>query len=116
MDRLGAKPFPPLHLVLRKLVEEHGNVMNPLISHRQDRFVSEVANTLKYVAFREEEMGQAASHGAELYWMMQKLRFLFKSCLMRELGFPTDKVKSLFDRNPLYRHICSAFSRSPACS
>jgi hypothetical protein len=106
VDRLGARPFPPLHVVLRKLVDEHGLVMNPLISQRQDRFVSEVANTLRYVAFREEEMSQAASHGADLYWMMQKLRFLFKSCLMRELGFPTDKVKSLFDRHGLYRHIC----------
>jgi hypothetical protein len=106
VDRLGAKPYPPLHLVLRKLVEEHGDVMNPLISHRQDRFVSEVDNTLKYVVFREEEMGQAASHGADLYWMMQKLRFLFKSCLLRELGFPNDKIKSLFDRNGLYGHVC----------
>ena len=61
VDHLGVRPFPPLHLVLRKLVEEHSHVMNPLVSHRQERFVSEVANTLKYVAFREAEMGQAAS-------------------------------------------------------
>lgn len=106
VDRLGARPFQPLHLVLRKLVEEHGHVMNPLVSHRQDRFVSEVANTLKYVAFREPEMVQAASHGTDMYWMMQKLRFLFKSCLMRELGFPDDKVKALFGRNGLYQHVC----------
>jgi hypothetical protein len=106
VDRLGARPFPPLHLVLRKLVEEHGHVMNPLLSHRQDRFVSEVVNTLKYVAFREAEMSQAASQAADLYWMMQRLRFLFKSCLMHELGFPKDKVKTLFDRNGLYRHLC----------
>jgi hypothetical protein len=68
--------------------------------------VSEVANTLKYVAFREAEMGQAASHGADLYWIMQKLRFLFKSCLLQELGIPKDKAKSLFDRNALYQHVC----------
>jgi hypothetical protein len=106
VDRLGVRPFPPLFLVLRKLVEEHGHVMNPLLSHRQERFVSEVVNTSKYVAFRETEMGQAASHGADLYWMMQRLRFLFKSCLMQELGFPKDKVKTLFDRNGLYQYLC----------
>jgi hypothetical protein len=106
VDRLGARPFPPLHLVLKRLVAEHGEVMNPLVSHRQGRFVSEVTNTLKYVAFREEEMWQAASHGSDLYWTMQKLRFLFKSCLMRELGFPSEKIKSLFERNGLYRHVC----------
>ena len=38
--------------------------------------------------------------------MMQKLRFLFKSCLMHELGFPNEKVQSLFERNGLYQHVC----------
>jgi hypothetical protein len=106
VDRLGTRPFPPLHLVLRQLVEEHGHVMNALLSHRLDRFVSEVANTLKYLAFRDAEMQPAARHGVHLYWMMQRLRFLFKSCLMHELDFPKDKVKSLFERNGLYQHVC----------
>jgi hypothetical protein len=106
VDRIGARPFPPLLLVLRKLVEEHSHIMNPLVSHRLDRFASEVANTLKYVVFREPYMFQAASHGADLYWMMQKLRFLFKSCLLQELGFPKGKAKSLFDRYALYQHVC----------
>lgn len=106
VDRLGPRPFPPLHLILKKLVEEHGEVMNPLISHRQDRFVNEVANAFKYVVFREDEMWLVARHGADLYWTMQKLRFLFKSCLMGEVGFPREKIKSLFERNGLYLHVC----------
>jgi len=48
----------------------------------------------------------AASHGANLYWLMQKLRFLFKSCLLDDLGFSKEKVMELFGRNPLYRHVC----------
>jgi hypothetical protein len=81
------------------------------VSHRQDRFVSEVANTLKYLVFREAEMGPAASQGADLYWMIQKLRFLFKSCLLHELGFSKGKVKSLFERNGHYQFVCQIEER-----
>ena len=43
VDRLTGRQFPPLQLVLRKLVEEHSDTMNPLVSGRQDRFVNEGA-------------------------------------------------------------------------
>jgi hypothetical protein len=106
VDRLEGGFSPPLKVVLSKLVEEHANVMNRLVSNRQDRFVGGVINTLKYIQTRDPEMYGAASHGADLYWTMQKLRFLFKACLMRELGFSDDKAAALFDRNGLYRHVC----------
>lgn len=106
VDRLGGQPFPPLHIVLRELVGEHSNTMNPLVSSRQDRFVNEVINTLKYSMFREADMELAARHGADLYWMMLKLRFLFKSCMLRELGFNIEKITELFQRNGLYNHVC----------
>ena len=81
-------------------------MMNPLVSSRQDRFVNEVINTLKHTMLRETDMDLAARHGAEMYWMMQKLRFLFKSCLLRELAFSPEKVTELFRRNGLYQHVC----------
>ncbi len=106
VDRLEGGFSPPLKVVLSKLVQEHPYIMNRLVSNRQDRFVGGVINTLKYIQTRDPEMYSAASHGAGLYWTMQKLRFLFKACLMRELGFPDDKTAALFDRNGLYRHVC----------
>ena len=105
VDRLGGRPFPPLHLVLKRLVEEHSDTMNPLVSSRQDRFVNEVINTLKYSLLRETDMTPVAQHGAGLYWIMQKLRFLFKSCILRELGFKPEKATELFGRNSLYQHL-----------
>jgi hypothetical protein len=36
----------------------------------------------------------------------RKGQFLFKVCLLRELGFSDDKAAALFDRNGLYRHVC----------
>jgi hypothetical protein len=114
VDRLGGRPFPPLYLVLRRLVEEHSDTMNPLVSSRQDRFVNEVINTLKYSVFREADMDLAARHGADLHWMMQKLQFLFKSCMLRELGFKPEKATELFRRNGLYQHVCGIESAEEA--
>jgi hypothetical protein len=107
VDRLGEQSSPPLHLVLRRLVEEHSDTMNPLVSSRHDRFINEVINTLKYTMLRDADMQPAARHGADLYWMMQKLRFLFKSCILQELGFESEKATELFRRNGLYQHVCS---------
>jgi hypothetical protein len=105
-DRLEGSLSPPLKVVLSKLVEEHPHVMNRLVSNRQDRFVGSVINTLRYIQTRDQEVYGAASHGADLYWTMQKLRFLYKACLLRELGFSDDKAAALFDRNGLYHHVC----------
>jgi len=106
VDRLEEGQSPPLKVVLSKLIEEHAHIMNRLISNRQDRFVGSVINTLKYILTSDREMYGAASHSADLYWMMQKLRFLFKACLLRELGFSNDNVVALFLRNGLYHHVC----------
>jgi hypothetical protein len=106
VDRLEGGFSPPLKVVLSKLVEEHAHVMNRLVANRQDRFVAGVINTLKYIQTRDPVMYGAAGHGADLYWTMQKLRFLFKACLLRELGFSHEKAVAQFDRNGLYRHVC----------
>ncbi|MCI0464976.1 MAG: hypothetical protein L0Z62_49270 [Gemmataceae bacterium] len=107
VDHLGVRPYPPFQGVLRALLDEHSAAMNPLVSKRQDRFVNEVRNTLHYVVHREAVVGLAASRGAELYWMMQKLRVLLKACFLSELGFTPKKALELFERNALYQHMCA---------
>ena len=104
-DRLEARPTAPLPFILRKLLEEHSHVMNRLVSNRQG-FVSKVINTLKCILFRESDLDGVATQGTELYWTMQRLRFLFKACLLHELGFRPEKVTALFERNSLYQHLC----------
>jgi hypothetical protein len=105
IDHVGARPHPTFEGVLRELVGQHSAVMDPLMSNRQDRFINQVMNTLYYAIHREPEVGLAASHGAELYWMMEKLRFLIKACFLSELGFSEQKTLSLFERNALYQHV-----------
>jgi len=105
ISRVGARPHPQLEMVLHELVGQHSAIMNPLLSNRQDRFVNEVMNTLYYVIHRDPEIALAASHGADLYWLMERLRFLIKACFLSELGFSEQRVLSLFERNALYQHV-----------
>lgn len=85
--------------------------MTPLISGRQSGFVNEVMNTLHYAIRRDHEIGLVTSFGADLYWMTEKLRFLMKACFLRELGFSSEKVQSLFQRNALFQHILQLEAR-----
>jgi hypothetical protein len=106
VDQLGVRPYPPFQSVLRRLVSQHSDVMDRLLSKRQDAFINQTTNTLHYLERGGSDEKAAASFGADLYWMMQKLRFLLKACFLRELGFASDKVSELLQRNALYKHIC----------
>jgi hypothetical protein len=107
IDHLGVRPYPPVQQVLADLIKQHSEVMDPLLSSRQEGFVNEVMNTLQYVVHRDPELWLAASHGAALYWMMEKLRFLIKACFFHELGFSREKIRALFAHDELYQHLKS---------
>ncbi len=105
VDHLGPKPYPPFQNVLQRLVERHGDVLDPILSKRRDAFVNQVTNTLHYIERRNPADYLAASHGADLYWLTQKLRFLLRACFLTDLGFPADQVIALLQRNAYYQHI-----------
>jgi hypothetical protein len=105
IDHLGAAPYPPLQTVLRTLVEHYGAIIDPLISGRRDAFVNQAANTLRYIEQRKAVDDGAASHGSDLYWLLQKFRVLIKACYLTELEFPMDKINTLFQRSTYYQHM-----------
>jgi hypothetical protein len=105
VNRLGPSPYPPFQVALSSLLERHGVSMEPLIAGRRERFVNEATGTLEFVLRREPEAAPAASFGADLYWLTQKLRFLLKACFLDEAGFPAEKIRECFSRNRLYQHI-----------
>lgn len=105
-SHIWVRPFPPLQDMLAKLLNEHAEVMNPLLRTDQQGFISEVMNTVNYTVRRDNpEIGLAASHGAELYWMMARLRILLKLCFLRELGFSAEKARAFFGKNGVYQHL-----------
>ena len=105
VDHVGPMPSPPLNAVLRRLVERHGAILDPLISGRRDAFVGQAVNTLRYIEQRKEVDDAAASRGSDLYWLMQKIRILIKASYLSELGVPSDKIGGLFQRSVYYHHI-----------
>jgi hypothetical protein len=108
-SHIWSRPFPPLQDILAKLLGEHAEMMNPLLRSQQE-FIADVLNTVNYTLRRDPEVGPAASHGAELYWMMAKLRILVKLCLLRELDFSGEKAHSFFAEDGVYEHLCRIVS------
>lgn len=105
-NHIGVRPFPPVEHIVAKLLNEHAEVMNPLLRREQQGFINEVMSTLHYALRRDPEAALAAIHGVELYWMTAKLRILLKLCLLRELGFNAEKSRSFFEKNGVYQHLC----------
>jgi hypothetical protein len=105
LSHVGDRPYPTVETTLVALLGRHRAVMAPLISGREERFATEVMNTLSYLIHRDVEMDTATSHGADLYWLLEKLRVLFKACFLAELGFSERQALSCFERTSHYQHM-----------
>ncbi len=113
---IWARPFPPLHDILTKLLSEHSEVMRPLLRTGEVGLISQVVNTVNFTIRQDPDVGLIASHGSELYWLMVKLRILLKLCFLRELEFSVEKCRSFFARNGVYQHLCQLVAAERAAS
>jgi hypothetical protein len=109
-NHIWARPFPPRRDILAKLLDEHAELMSPLLKTDKEEFIREILGTLVYTIQRDPPFNQVVSFGAELYWIVAKLRILLKLCLLRELGFSTEKCRSFFGKNRMYQHLCQIVS------
>jgi len=111
IDHLGVRPYPPFADALRRLLDRHGEAIDPLVKNRRDAFINQASNTLQYFERRNPDDRSAASRGSDLYWLTQKLRFLIKACFLSELGFLSGQIRTLFRKNELYDHIIGLETR-----
>ncbi len=107
IGHLGVNPRPSFSSILHQLLTKHANAIDPLIAQRREAFVNHSATTLRFLENRDEEERLAAAKGSDLFWLTQQQRFLFKACLLSELGFGQDRVGSLLKRDPYFRHIAN---------
>jgi hypothetical protein len=105
-NHIWTRPFPPLQDILAKLLDEHAEVMKPLLQTDKWGFIKEAVGTIVYTIHRDPPSNQVASFGAELYWLMAKLRILLKVCFLQELGFSDDKILSFLSKYGVYQHLC----------
>ena len=102
LDHIGPDPYPSFAFAIQRLLLRHRLVIDPLISGRHDRFISDTITTLHYLIHRDQELATSASHGANLYWKIETLKFLLKACFLSELSFEDHAINQMFKRNPLY--------------
>jgi ApeA N-terminal domain 1 len=106
---LDSHPLVAAERALEILTKEHQGAFEPLVTGSNgggsERFVAYALNTLRYVLTNDTSNSLAASTGSELHWLTERIAFLFKIALLKELRFTAEQVRTLLDRNPLYIHI-----------
>ncbi|OWK36695.1 HEPN domain-containing protein [Fimbriiglobus ruber] len=105
VDHIGVRPYPTFKTLLRRLIEQYGVTLDPILSKRRDAFVNQAISTLQYIERRNPEGKIAASHGSELYWLIQKIKFLIKTCILAESGFSPNKINDILLNNTLFQHL-----------
>ena len=92
---------------LASTLDDHRDLMAPLIGNDVEGFVDHVLITRKYCQYRDSALQANVPQGAELYWLTEKLKVLVKTLILERLGIPRDLVTRLIKRNRVYAHLAS---------
>ena len=92
---------------LASALNDHRDLMAPLIGDDVEGFVDHVLITRKYCQYRDSALQENVAQGAELYWLTEKLKVLVKTLILEWLGIPRDLVTRLIKRNRVYTHLVS---------
>ena len=103
-ERLKYSNQPTLRQRLRDLLDRSAPALSPLIQD-QRRFINLVVQTRNYYVHLDPALEKQAASGEKLYWTMQILSFLFKACLLNELGFSSERCAQIFQRNRQYQLV-----------
>ena len=88
---------------LRKRIKEIYDILKnigyvtDLIPKKKD-FVDKVVNTRNYFVHYDQSLKDKALKGAELYWLIQKLKILVEICLLKEIGFLDTEIDNIFQQ------------------
>lgn len=61
-------------------------------------FINKVVNTRNYLTHYDQGLKNQAAGDEELVHIIQKLKLLMEICLLSELGFSLDEIKSLLSK------------------
>jgi hypothetical protein len=106
---LRSHPVVTAERALLALTQLHREEFEPLIREAEGdgaaKFISTTLNTLKYWFGRDPADASGAARGSELYWLTERLYFLLKISVLKELGFDSQKTQELLSRNQKYSYI-----------
>jgi len=94
---------PPLRQRLEDILGAHSEVLDAFMGDMSS-FVDKTVDTRNYLTHYDPTLKERSADGEELYRLTQKLKALLEICLLKELGFSSDSIRSLISRNIRYRH------------
>ncbi len=91
---------------LMRSLQKNGDVMSLLIDDFQE-FVTLIYRTMKYVDRKTSEPTGPILQGADLHYAIEKVRWLIKLKVLRELGFDDEALKKIALRNKNFTFLRS---------
>lgn len=88
---------------LKEIFDKHQEILDRFLENK-NAFIEKVVNTRNYLIHHDKELKELAANGEELYRLTQKLKMCLEICLLTELGFSSEEIKTLFSRNRRYQH------------
>jgi len=88
---------------LEEIFDKHQEILDKFIKNRS-AFIEKVVDTRNYLTHYDKELKKRAAKGEDLYDLTQKLEMCLEICLLTEVGFNSEEVKTLFSRDRRYQH------------
>ena len=86
---------------LKDLFAEYQSITQNFIKD-ENNFINRVVDTRNYLTHYDKKLRNIAD-GEDLYRITQKLKTILQICLLHELGFDKEEIKSAFLRNRRYK-------------
>lgn len=107
-ELLDIHPVVTAEKALATLATEFEDLFAPLVTAsggKCEDFIAYATNTVRYSLMRTPPSGPHASNGSDLYWLCERVAFLFKMAVLSDLGFTSEQIARLLERNRTYRHL-----------
>jgi len=89
---------------LKEIFDKHGEILNIFIKNKED-FIDKVINERNYLTHYPKESEKHIVAEEEFYRINLTLRLILEICLLTEIGFSSEKLESLFQKNEKYKLI-----------
>ena|ERR1700682_4334727 len=80
-------------------------ILNPLRGingEKRSELIEVIYNTRNYLAHHTKELTPNAANGVELFYIIRCLSLALQVCLMKELGFPTQRLTEIIRKHEDY--------------
>ncbi|HUT98409.1 MAG TPA: HEPN domain-containing protein [bacterium] len=95
---------PTLRKRLQKLFQINNSILK-YTTTTKNKFINNVVNTRNYLVHRDAYLEKKALRDGELIYLNSKLKSLVEMCLLRELGFNYNQIKSICDKPFVYMQL-----------